>query len=83
MLNRDNLSRNTDTGEEAGSMIDIGQPPHIVRDFTKGNTRIQIADDCCRDKTPENVTQILREIAQAAQAAITAATLAEEQKSGA
>lgn len=59
-------------------MENTGQGPHIVRDFTVGNTRIKIADDCCRDKTPEDVQRILKEIAQAAQAAITAATLAAE-----
>lgn len=59
-------------------MADTGQSPHIVRDFTVGNTRIKIADDCCRDKTPEDVRKILKEISQAAQAAITAAALAAE-----
>lgn len=59
-------------------MTDTGQSPHIVRDFTVGNTRIKIADDCCRDKTPEDVRRILKEIAQMAQAAITAAALAAE-----
>lgn len=54
-------------------MTDLGQEPNIVRDFTVGNTRIKIADDCCRDKTPEDVQKILREIAQMAQAAFTAA----------
>ena len=34
-------------------MADAGQSPNIVRDFTVGNTRIKIADDYCRDKTPE------------------------------
>lgn len=57
-------------------MTDTGQSPHIVRDFTVGNTRIKIADDCCRDKTPEDVQRILKEIAQMAQAAITAAAYA-------
>lgn len=59
-------------------MNDIGQSPHIVRDFTIGNTRIKIADDCCRDKTPEDVRRILKEIAQAAQTAISAAAQAAE-----
>ena len=59
-------------------MTDTKQGPNIVRDFTVGNTRIKIADDCCRDKTPEDVRRILREIAQAAQAAISAAATAEE-----
>ncbi len=59
-------------------MTDTGQSPHIVRDFTIGNTRIKIADDCCRNKTPEDVRKILKEIAQMAQAAITAAAFATE-----
>ena len=59
-------------------MTDTGQSPNIVRDFTVGNTRIKIADDCCRDKTPEDVRRILKEVAQAAQAAISAAALAAE-----
>ena len=56
-------------------MTDTGQSPHIVRDFTVGNTRIKIADDCCRDRTPEEVQQILRKIARDAQAAISAAAI--------
>ena len=64
--------------EEVGRMVDAGQSPNIVRDFTVGNTRIKIADDCCRDKTLEDVRRILKEIAQAAQAAISAATVAAE-----
>ena len=54
--------------------------PNIVRDFMVGNTRIKIADDCCRDKTPEDVQKILRKIAQRAQAAITAAALKDCEK---
>ena len=46
---------------------------HIVRDFMIGNTRIKIADNYCRDKTPEDVQRILRKIARDAQAAISAA----------
>ncbi len=59
-------------------MTDTGQSPHIVRDFTVGNTRIKIADDCCRDKTPEDVQKILRRIAQMVQPALTAAALEAE-----
>ncbi len=77
-LNTDSPSRNRSSVEEADVMSNAGQSPHIVKDFTVGNTRIKIADDCCRDKTPEDVQRILREIAQMAQAAITAATLAAE-----
>lgn len=76
--NRDNPSQNTNAEEEAGSMTNTGQGSNIVRDFTIGNTRIKIADDCCRDKTPEDVRKILKEIARAAQAAISAAAFGSE-----
>lgn len=49
--------------------------PNIVMDFIVGNTRIMIADNYCRDKTPEDVQRILRRIARRAQAAISAAAL--------
>lgn len=49
--------------------------PHIVREYKRGNTRIKIADDYCRDKTPEEVKATLRRIARAAQAAISAAAV--------
>lgn len=51
----------------------LKEEPHIVKDFMIGNTRIKIADNCCRDKTPEDVQRILRKIAQDAQAVISAA----------
>lgn len=47
--------------------------PHVVREFTVGNTRIKIADDYCRGKSREEVKRALREIARTAQANITAA----------
>ena len=50
----------------------LEEKPHIVEDFMVGNTRIQIADNYCRDKTPEDVQRILRKIARDAQAAISA-----------
>lgn len=50
----------------------VTEEPHIVRDFMIGNTRIKIADDCCRDKTLEDVQKILREIAQIVRPALTA-----------
>lgn len=56
-------------------MTDAEGGPNIVRDFTIGHTRIRIADDYCRDKTPEDVKKILREIARTAQAAYTAAAV--------
>lgn len=45
---------------------------NIVRDFRIGNTRIRIADNCCR-KTAAEVDDILRRIAQQAQRHISAA----------
>lgn len=35
------------------------ETPHIVKDFFIGNTRIKIADNCCRDKTVDDVEKIL------------------------
>lgn len=46
---------------------------HFVREFMIGNTHVRIADDYCRDKTPEEVETILRRIARTAQEHITAA----------
>jgi len=59
-------------------MTDTGQSANIVRDFTVGNTRIKIADDCCRDKTPEDVQKVLRRIARIVQPALAAAALGAE-----
>lgn len=39
---------------------------NIVRDFYIGNTRIRIADDCCK-KTAAEVEAVLQRIAQTAQ----------------
>lgn len=55
------------------------QQPHIVEDFVINGTRIKIADDYCRDKTSEDVAQILRKIARTAQAHLTAAVMSDEQ----
>ena len=38
------------------------EPPHIVRDFYIGNTRVKIADNYCRNKTKEEVDAILHRI---------------------
>jgi len=56
------------------------QEPHIVRDFVVSGTRIKIADDYCRDKSSEDVAQILRRIAKTAQAHLTAAAISDEQE---
>lgn len=41
---------------------------HIVKEFRLGNTRIKIADDYCREKTPEDVEKILQRIARTSKA---------------
>lgn len=51
-------------------MTIIPEEAHIVREYKRGNTRIKIADNYCRDKTPEEVKATLRKIARAVQAAI-------------
>ncbi|NMA85103.1 MAG: hypothetical protein GX962_14715, partial [Epulopiscium sp.] len=37
---------------------------NVVKDYKIGNTRIKICDDAYRDKTPEEVQEILRRISQ-------------------
>lgn len=57
---------------------------HIVKDFYIGNTRIKIADDYCRDKTPEDVNAILERLSRQLQRSFTAAASVRErnEKSG-
>jgi|GEM_PF-992219 len=43
---------------------------NIVKEFMMGPTKVKICDDYCRDKTPDEVQQILSDIAKAASAAI-------------
>lgn len=52
---------------------------HVVREMKIGNTHIRICDDYCRDKTKEDVDEILRRIARNAIGPITAAALAAEE----
>lgn len=40
---------------------------NIAEDYMLGNTRVRIATDYCKDKTPEEVQEILDRIAQRAQ----------------
>lgn len=40
---------------------------NVVRDFTIGNTRIKIADNCYRGKTADDVERLLKRIAMQAQ----------------
>ena len=53
---------------------------NVVCDFKAGNTRIKICDNCCRDKTPEQVEAILQRAARKAQESLPA--LAARQNSG-
>lgn len=46
---------------------------HVVRDYYIGNTHVRICDDYCRDKTPEDVQEILDRIAARALPALQAA----------
>lgn len=39
---------------------------NIVRDFNVGNTKIKIADDYCREKSPTDIEKILDRIAKTA-----------------
>ena len=58
-------------------MINAG---HCVREMKVGNTRIKICDDCCRDKTPDEVRAILERIARNAQDVLSAAASTEATK---
>ena len=46
---------------------------NVVKSFTIGNTKVKICDDYCRDRTPEEVEQILARIADIALRAFNAA----------
>ena len=45
-------------GKRSGAV----ENPHIVREFMDGNTRIRIADNYCKDTTPEQVDTSLENI---------------------
>ena len=42
----------------------IDEVTHIVEEYKIGNTTVKIADNYCRDTTPEQVKMILQSIAQ-------------------
>lgn len=42
-------------------MVPVG---NVVEEFKIGNTKVRICDDYCRDKTPEEVDDILKNIAE-------------------
>ena len=39
---------------------------NIVEEYKVGNTTVKICDNCCRDKTPEDVKKIIQNIARIA-----------------
>lgn len=47
-----------------GRKIEPPKVGHIVKEWYDGNTHCIICDDCCRDKTPEDVEAILDRIAK-------------------
>ncbi len=58
-------------------MTDLKQELNIVKEFTIEEVKIKIADDYCKDKTPEEVKEILGEIAGTTQENLTATALKE------
>lgn len=53
-------------------MVEVAEA-NIAKDFKIGNTRIKIATDFCKDKTPEDVQKILDRIARAVMPSLIAA----------
>lgn len=51
---------------------------HVVEEFYIGHTHICICDDYCRDKTKEDVQEILRRIGRIAIGALTAQAMEAE-----
>ena len=49
-------------------MLTKTEPGNVVQDYMRGNTRIRICDDYYRDKTPEDVEEILKRIGRIASA---------------
>ena len=39
---------------------------NIVEEYKVGNTTVKICDNCCRDKTPEDIDKIIKNIARIA-----------------
>ena len=46
---------------------------NVVMQFNVGKVRVKICDDYCRDKTPEDVKEILKKIARQAIGPLSAA----------
>jgi len=53
---------------------------HVVKDFYVGHTHIKICDDSCRNKTPEQVQEILERIARITYGAMVAAAEEKERQ---
>lgn len=64
-------------------MVPVG---NVVEEFMIGNTKVRICDDYCRDKTPEEVDAILKNIAETVRGPLVAAEMeaqkAAEEKAG-
>ena len=56
-------------------MVPVG---NVVEEFKIGNTKVRICDDYCRDKTPEDVDAILKNIAETVSGPLVAAELEAE-----
>lgn len=39
---------------------------NVVEEYKVGNTTVKICDNCCRDKTPEDIKLIIQNIARIA-----------------
>lgn len=39
---------------------------NVVEEYKDGNTTVKICDNCCRDKTPEDVQRMIKNIARIA-----------------
>ena len=50
------------TSGRGGRLMERVKQGNIVKEFSLGNTKVRIADDFCRDKTPEEVDAILKRI---------------------
>ena len=56
-------------------MVEKLTSDNIAEDYMIGNTRVRIATDYCKDKTPDEVQMILDRIAQKAQPLLVAEML--------
>ncbi len=59
-------------------MVPVG---NVVKDYYIGHVHVRICDDYCRDKTQEEVDEILKRIARNAIGPLTVAAIQAEQES--